>query len=98
LFQCPFVTHSWYYSFGSDWGSLSLFLPFPLLGPLFNRICQDTFSFLQLIVGNCLVFINVHFPLRKGRIFTLITLIIYQHEYSKRREYANSVCKIAHIF
>jgi hypothetical protein len=56
----------------------SLFVPsFPLLGALFNRICQDTFSFLHLIPGNCLMFVNVHIPPRKGRIFTLITLIIY---------------------
>ncbi len=77
LFQCPFVTHSWYYSFGSDLGSLSLFLPFPLLGALFNGICQDTFSFLHLIVCNCCMFTNVHIPFWKGRMFTLITLIIY---------------------
>jgi hypothetical protein len=40
-------------------GFSSLFLPFPVLGALFNRICQDTFSFLHLIVGNCLMCISL---------------------------------------
>jgi hypothetical protein len=58
LFVCPRVTHFGFCSFGSDLSPLSLFLLFPpLLGALFNGICQG----LNFGVGCILLFIVFYY-------------------------------------